>query len=305
MKKVKIHPLLNSIKKETGSIQLQQIKDLITRYYSIDKIICFASTINDVKIHNCFGEEYINAEIKTELNNYSLLVIPSSEEKTTDFKIAQVIEEDCKPVARLAVFVHRMKEVNHALTNGSSFFISIYYSGIVLHDLKKETFVVPEKGRAINDRIIEREIFWNHWYRLSLNFVKGAKFYHEEGIDNLAVFSLHQALQHCYSGVLRVLTGYRTNSNGLPRLLRLIENVLPKQAFASPQRNTPNDIRLTTLLLKGISDARYDSNFIISKSEIAAMSARIDLIIEEANKICIQRISDIKQGKTNYIQSIS
>lgn len=304
MKKLKIHNLINSIPKDTECIQLQQIKDLITAYYSIDKIICFASTINDVKTRNCFGEDNGN-QIGTELNNYSLLVIPVSEEKTNDFQIAQRIEEDCKPVARLAVFVHRMKEINIALTNGSSFFTSIYYNGIIIHNLNRETFVVPQSGRAINDRLIAKEKFWSHWHNLSLDFVKGANFYHNEGIDNLAVFSLHQALLHCYSGVLRVLIGYRTNTNGLPRLLKLIENVLPKQAFAIPHRNTPDDPRLTTLLFNGMSDARYNSEFVISEKEIATMSSRINHIIEEANKICIQRISDIKEGKTNYIQTLS
>lgn len=303
MKKAKLKNIINSNPMDAESIQLQQITAVITEHFAIEKLICFASTINEVKSRNCFGSEFLSAEAVAGQNSYALLIIPSSAESTHDIQIAQRIEVECKPLAKVAVFVHRMDEINNALSNGSSFFSAIYYSGAVIHDLKQEAFITPVKGRDINRRIIERESFWNHWHNLTLNFLKGAKFYQEAGIDNLAVFSLHQALQHCYSGVLRVLTGYRTNSNGLPRLLKLVENVLPKQAFATPNRSTPEEIKLITLLLKGLGEARYDHNFMITKGELDAMFIRIHHIIEETNRLCRQRISDIKEGKANYLQT--
>lgn len=275
------------------NIELKQITDYILTLMVPEKIICFGSKVTQTISNSCF----VGEKSKVSPNSYCLLIIPPAETVSADLVIQQTIELGCKTLANVTVIVHKMKEINEALQKGSSFFTAIYKKGLLVHDLGKEDFCVPLAAEAMDQRIIRREMFWNQWFKLSSDFMSGASFYATQQINNLAVFMLHQSLQHCYSGMLRVLTGYRTNSNSLRRLLRLIENALPESSFTAIHENTPQEARLMDILLKGYSDARYKKEFEIKAEEVTELLHRIQQILNGADLICKERIRAIKAGE--------
>lgn len=281
------------------AVQLEAITKLFLSKFAIEKIICFGSIINNMQNNSCFKASENEPAVELQ-NSYYLLVVPDTNERLKDLVIQMQLEENVKPLANVTIIVHRMEEINKALENGSSFFTTIYKKGTILHDQEKEAFVVPAPGISFNKRIIKRETFWFQWFNLSEGFLKGGVFFKNNNRHNLSVYMLHQALHHCYSGMLRVLTGYRTNTNGLRRLMKLIDNILPEASFASIKK-TPEDAKLTSLLLKGFSDARYCDKFEITEQELSLMTARIEEILKTANTYCLQHINKIKEGKTPYI----
>lgn len=285
----------------TTYLEIQQLKSItqsILTRTKAEKIICFGSIINNVQHTSCFVPE--KPPVKSKLNSYYLLVVPSMNEHTGDNILQQRLEDAVKNIASVTIIVHRMEKINTALQNGSSFFNTIYKKGLLLHDNETEPFAVPATGTDINKRISKREKFWSQWYLLSENFLKGANFYYEKEFNNLAVFMLHQSLQHCYSGMLKVLTGYRSNSNSLKRLLKLIDNSLPESSF-SPDPLTPENARLQGLLLKGFSDARYNERFEVTNAELSILMNRIEHILKQANVTCVNHLNNLKLGKTPYI----
>lgn len=299
MKKQKLPPIAADGQINTEVSELKAITDFILTKFKTEKIICFGSIINHVQNSSCFKDAASELEAKLQ-NSYYLLIIPEASEILADIAIQMRLEEDLKTLANVTIIVHRMEEINAALENGSSFFTTIYKKGTMLYDQEKEAFVVPAPGAALNKRIIKREAFWHQWFNLSEGFLKGAKFYKNDNYHNLSVYMLHQALQHCYSGMLRVLTGYRTNTNGLRRLMKLIDNILPDSSFTNVKK-TPEDARLTGLLLKGFGDARYSDKFEITEQELSLMIRRIEEILIKANISCLEHIKKIKEGKTPYI----
>jgi len=299
MKKQKLPPPASGGQSTAEAAELKTITDFILTQFKTEKVICFGRIINNVQNSSCFKDTASESEAKLQ-NSYYLLIIPEAAEMLADITIQMRLEEDLKILANITIIVHRMEEINAALENGSSFFTTIYKKGIVLYDQEKEAFVVPAPGTALNKRIIKREAFWHQWFNLSEGFLKGAVFFKNDHHHNLSVYMLHQSLQHCYSGMLRVLTGYRTNTNGLRRLMKLIDNILPESSFTS-NRNTPEDGRLTGLLLKGFGDARYSDKFQITEHELSQMTTRIDEILTKANITCLEHIKKIKEGKTPYI----
>lgn len=300
MKKQKLKILPTPSEQTAGDLQIKGIADQILVQYKFDKIICFGSQVNTIKKESCFLDDDSRNVCPSVLNSYYLLLVPSKDEKCADIKIQQRLEEQFKSIASVTIIIHRMEEFNRALQNGSSFFKSVYKKGIIMYDNNEEQFVSPAEGVPINIRIIRREQYWSQWYKLSIDFVKGSEFYIDQENHGLAVFMLHQALQHCYLAMIRVLTGYRINSNSLRRLLKLVDLALPDSSFVTPTRATPEDVRLTGLLLKGFSDARYDEAFIATKDDLFTLLSRITLIIDGANKVCSQRIADLKEGKVLY-----
>lgn len=272
------------------NIELKQITDYILKLIIPEKIVCFGSTVTHTVNSSCFVQEQHTANPAS----YCLLIVPQAKERLADLIIQQTIERSCKTLANVTVIVHRMEEVNRALQSGSSFFTAIYQKGLLVHDLGKEDFTAPLPGQNMNKRIARREVFWNQWFKLSSDFMLGARFYANAQVNNLAVFMLHQSLQHCYSGMLRILTGYRTNSNSLRRLLRFIENGLPESSFTSLNAHTPKEARLLDILLKGYSEARYKKGFEIKSEEVTELLTRVQQILHQADLICKERINSIK-----------
>lgn len=291
------HPPLQDTAAYLETKDLRRITQFILSRIDAEKIICFGSIVNNVKHTSCFLPEAWKATSKG--NSYYLLIVPAEHEQISDIALQQRLEEEAKAFASVTILVHRMTEINAALQNGSSFFSTIYKKGILLHDNENELFTVPGEGTDISKRITKREKFWDQWHLLAENFLKGANFYQEKQFYNLSVFMLHQSLQHCYSGMLRVLTGYRSNSNSLRRLLRLIDNILPEFSFSS-SKHTPENARLSGLLMKGFSDARYNEKFEITTAELQVLMDRVDKIIKQANATCLAHLNNLKEGKSSY-----
>lgn len=272
------------------SQELKALTELILQRIKAEKIICFGSIIGKIEAQSCFIEKTSD---KQSLNTYSLLLIPSANEHIPEFALQQTLEQELKKIANVTIIVHKMEEINRALENGSSFFTSIYKKGILLHDNENEPFTAPATCEDLDKHTTKRKQFWHKWFLLSENFLKGAIFYAQEQNNNLSVFMLHQTLQHCYSGMLRILTGYRCNSNSLKRLLNLIDNALPNYSL-SLSGNTPENSRLNGLLLKGFGDARYNEKFNITDQELLNLITRIENILIEANIKCSDHIKNIK-----------
>lgn len=279
------------------SMELKGITRSILNKIKAEKIICFGSIVTATKKSNCFDGEALN--IKAEPNSYFLLIVPAANESVPDILIQQRLEGELKHFASVTIVVHRMEEINAALQNGNSFFTRVYKKGVLLHDNGTEPFIAPAVGKDINGRIDKREKFWDQWFILSQSFLMGAHFYSGEQRNSLAVFMLHQSLQHCYSAMLKVLTGYRSNSNSLARLSKLIDNVLPDASF-SPADLTPESARLSALLMKGFSDARYNDKFNVTNDELSAMIGRIENILKKANTTCLDHLHNLKSGKVAY-----
>ncbi len=277
--------------------ELKIITELILSKINAEKIICFGSAVNSIKRNGSFKAD--STYIQSKSNSYYLLVVPEATESLANNLLQQKLEAEMKSIASVTVLVHRMDEINTALQNGSSFFTTLYKKGILLHDNETECFICPAAGGDIGKRITRREDFWNRWFLLSEKFLKGAYFYYGEKDNNLSVFMLHQTLQHCYSGMLRVLTGYRSNSNSLRRLLKLIDNILPDASFS--EKHTAENARLSGLLMKGFSDARYSEKFDITSEELRVLIIKIEKILKDGNTACIDHLKKLREGKTSYV----
>lgn len=278
--------------------ELHRLSNVIVGSVAIEKIICFGSHVHEVKSKSCFIED--SKLVHKFKNQYALLVIPLEGESLTHLEISEKIESVCTPIAVVTIIVHTMAEMNLALQKGSSFFSGIYRRGTLLFDRNKISFVEPGSGSSVDIRISKRESYWNKWLSLSESFMEGADFYKQNGRNDLALFMLYQALQHCYAGLLRVYTGYRADKSDLDLLLRLVASVLPNPGFLLAQC-TADDERLKGLLLNGFNDSRYKEGFEIDRQGVAVLYDRVGYIIGMAARQCKERIKNLKAGNVSYV----
>lgn len=287
----------SELSKNPVVISIKILTDFILSRVRAEKILCFGSSVCYIGTKSCFTKDVLQQPV---YNTYLLLIIPASAEQIPDFALQQRLEQEMKHFGNITVIVHRMVEINAALKSGSSFFTEIYKKGILWHDTGQEPFITPAAGIAIDKRIARREEFWKKWFLLSENFLKGATFYTTIQHNNLAVFMLHQTLQHCYAGMLRTLIGYRANSNSLNRLLSLVNSVLPQYSL-SPKGDSPEMSRLVKLLNKGFGEARYNDKFEIRDQELSLLITRVKNILQEANIDCLNHIKKLKDKNTLHL----
>ncbi|TDQ07691.1 HEPN domain-containing protein [Pedobacter metabolipauper] len=276
---------------------LKSVIDTICQKVSPEKIICFGSTEKMEVSSSCFKDQDAETEFNPR-NNYSLLVVPAKQERLTNTTIQKSAEQSVKGFANIAVITHRMDEINLAIKKGSTFFSTLHKKGTILFDAKKEPFVIPATMPIITSEALKREKFWFHWFNLSDEFLMGAHFYASERKNGLAIFMIHQTLCHCYSGMLRVLTGYHAGSNGLRRLSKITENILPESNFILA-RNTPAESRLTNLLMGGFDDSRYLNKVNATNDDVTELITRAEKVLEFSDTVCLSHIQKIKDSENN------
>ena len=275
----------------TEQEQLKKITKVILSKIETEKIICFGSITRKVESSSCFiTRENPDNPV---LNSYYFLVVPKKEEHLADYFIQQRLEQETKHLANLTVLAHRVNDINRDLRNNGLFFKTIYQKGLLLYDDQKEFFIFPSTNFNKEDRMSNREKLWNKWLEISENFLTGAQFYAHHNNYGLAMFMLHQTMKHCYCGMIKVLTGYQSESNGLARLLKLAENVVPDAPLEFSQK-TPEDARLTRLLLNGFSNGRYNEKYKATKEEAGLLISRIEKILAFADRVCKERINSLQ-----------
>src|SRR5690606_14920067 len=274
--------------------EFRRLAQIIVDAVEVEKIICFGSVCHHVVTKNCFGD--LPAECNVKRNSYSLLVIPSANRPLAQSIVQRQVEEACAPVAEVTAIVHTMEEVNAALRCGSGFFTAVCSKGILIHDNGTSPFAAPDADAPVSKRSMRREEFWNKWHGLAQGFLQGAVFFHNNGLLRLAVYLLHQAVQHCYCGVLRVTVGYRTNAQNLNRLIRLIDTSAPNLSRAPP-RHPAEDMRVADVLCTGYSAARERGRLEVSEEQVAGLITRVSQIVNTADRTCRLRLQQLKDGK--------
>lgn len=280
------------------STEFKQLRDTITQAVTVEKIFCFGSTSHQTITKSCFGAEEATATAPK--NSYSLLVIPSTPAAVANAELQWQVEEAVKPAVSATVIVHTIDEVNAALLAGSAFFVTVCRKGLLLYDRGTVQLQPFGRGKPIEARITKRERFWNKWHDLATGFLRGAEFYENSGLYHLAIYMLHQAAQHSYTGVLRVMVGYRTNAQNLNRLIRLMDTMVPQLSLTTPRR-TPEDIKLCDILSKGFGDARYKETFEVDRRQVAALVSQVSQLIDMADVQCRKRIQQLKSDEIAYI----
>ncbi|WP_244446919.1 nucleotidyltransferase domain-containing protein, partial [Rhizobium sp. YS-1r] len=99
------------------------------------------------------------------------------------------------------IIVHTLQDVNDQLARGRPFFIDIIRDGIMLYEKEGHPFVAP-KPLDQEDARKEAEGYFERWFKLSREALRGAELMLDDGIWRHGSFMLHQATEEAYHCVL-------------------------------------------------------------------------------------------------------
>src|SRR5262249_52739164 len=145
--------------------------------------------------------------------------------------------------------------------------------GIVLYDGRRHTLATPKEASPA-ERAERAERNFAFWFESASGFLTMYELGAGAGLENHAVFQLHQAAERLYTTASMVFTGYKRKAHDLKKLHEEAAPLHPELRGVLP-RATPEDEHLFDLLRRAYIDARYDKSYRITTEELAALGERV------------------------------
>ena len=187
------------------------------------------------------------------------------------------------------IIVHTLQDVNDQLARGRPFFIDIIRDGIMLYEKEGHPFV-PPKPLSEEEAREEAEEYYERWFKLSADALRGAKLMLDDGIWRDGAFMLHQATERAYHCVLLVLTLYSPKSHRLKFLRSSAERIEPILIEAWP-RDMKFARRCFERLDRAYVDARYSPHYEITEEELQWLVERIQVLQGLVEQICKEALA--------------
>jgi HEPN domain-containing protein len=254
--------------------QVKQLTDLINRVVTViapEKIICYGCRTTIMQDWGCFLDVGGDSP-DTVYPTFDLLLIVNENEKRLDHEIIQFVEQQVKPPVSVTCIAHKLIPVNEAIAAGSRFFGTLSRCGVLLYNATRVPLADPPNPpeatiAKINDN-------WNREYTLAVQFLDAAIRALAAGGSTLTVFLLHQAAEHTFIALIRLYTGYRTNTHSLSRLLAFTGNFTMAPVTVFPCV-TKEETELFGILQRGYSDTRYKEGYSVTADKAATLVERI------------------------------
>jgi len=272
-----------SFAKATATKRAERLKD-----GRILKIILYGSYARGDWVHDPVGRYF---------SDFDLLVIVDHEDLTDAEYWTEANDRLMEQVSLGAsrtpteLIVHSLDDVNWKLEHGRPFFIDIVREGIVLRDTPGVALSDPSPlspTTALDETIAYVEE-WKTSYR---GFSRTAQFQISDENPKLAAFSLHQATEALYQGLLLTLTLYTPKSHNLVHLRNMTEGLESRLRDVWPHE-TKFQKRCFELLRAAYVKARYSRHYRITEEELAWLTERIEVlrgIVADASEAQLARL---------------
>ena len=276
-------------------LQLAELVQKIVKAVNPEKIICYGHRSTVYQDWSCFFDG--TGQIDSIKSTYDFLIITNDNAKYTSPEVIQMIEQQAEKLdCDVTCVVHKIAPVNEALAKGSRFFSTLYHSGILVYDSNGLPLTVPPalpSAAALKDKIQDT---WINAFTIAQRFFKSATNCLQDNWPEQTLFNLHQAVQHTCMALLRVFTGYRSNTHNLSVLMALIENFTFNLVVIFPGI-TKEETDLFNLLNKAYSDARYNESYKVPIEKAQLLTNRVQVLLNVAEQLYNIKIVSVENNQ--------
>lgn len=250
------------------------------------QIFCFSKRFVTEEAIGCFIDNSISYK-----GHYCLLMVTE-----TNTRMDHEVQDYCNGMyedGTVTIICHGQEAIAEAIQKNSRFFITVYslgeliysYDGITLRNLTKRIDFSNASSKANKH--------FNHRLTLAEGFLTGAKECLSNRQFNVCTFMLHQVVEQCCIGLIRVHLGYRSEVHNLNRLLRLCNSFsdVPYNMFLTGQQLADG---LFDILVKSYSQARYGNSFLVGEIDAQCLFEKISVFVDSTKKMCQQKIVELE-----------
>lgn len=182
-----------------------------------------------------------------------------------------------------------ISHLNHNLELGQYFYYEIKEQGIMLYDSCEYTL---SECRELNYAEIGKiaQEYYNQKFHQAGSFLYLATCAYEVTDYPIASFQLHQATENYLRTIPLVYILYGYKDHDLELLMSYCKKHTLKLAQVFP-RNTDEEERLFKLLQRAYVEARYNKDFLVTRTDINALIPKIELLRDITEKVCKEQIA--------------
>lgn len=250
-------------------------------------IFCFAKDITLKSIDGNFKEKYIACH-----GEYNLLVVTE-----TGTRIDHDIQDFANHIfkqGKITIICHGRENIFEAIEKNNRFFITIFTTSELLysHDGLNQKWHELAHNPTLTVSKANRRM--KHHHSLAEGFLSGANICLLSQQYNVSVFMLHQVVEQCCIGLIRVFLSYRSEFHNIGRLLNLCTSFsdIPYKWFFTGRQN---EERLFDILAKSYSQARYGRDFVIDEVDAQCLFEKISAFVKISKDMCERKISELEQ----------
>lgn len=283
---------------EYTQAELKQIVELVLENISqCEMIILYGSYARGTFVEY---DERVEFGVRTSfLSDYDLLVVTSGTEIGMVRKMLSTVED--KYIKHYTQQVPTqficddIKKLNSDLSEGRYFYTTVVQEGIMLYDSKKYTL---EQRRKLNFEEIKQQAqgYYKDKIRRADNFYANACFDYEREDYITASFHLHQICENLFYALNLVFTLVNGKQHNLGKLLESTRKYSEELVHIFP-RNNEEEERLFELLKLAYVEARYNSEFIVTKEDIDVLLPKVQRFRKAVEKACKIQIEEYEQKK--------
>ncbi|MDD5728554.1 MAG: HEPN domain-containing protein [Victivallales bacterium] len=272
--------------------ELKKLREIITEMIDADFVILFGSYARGdwVEDRN-IGEDGNVYEYRSD---YDILIVVRNPRKYEYANYPQRIERRARHEGvrtDLSMIFHNPAEFKRAVNKGKYFFVDIVNEGVLLHASGRVP--LPEvQELSIKEQKYYAQKDFNSWFRSAKNFYGAFESELGKRHNKEAAFLLHQAAERFYVTVLLTLTGYKPKLHDLEKLDGRAQALCAEFKSIFP-RGTQKERNLFDLLKRAYVDARYIMSYKITKAELDALAARVELLKALTEKVCKEKIASL------------
>lgn len=269
-----------------------EILEIIKEIALPEKVILFGSFARG----DWVDDEYVeDGTIYSYKSDFDFLVVTQGS-KLKEFDIKNRIENRTRvykhPVNPL---VHELEHINYGLERGQYFFKSIIEGGILLYDTKSSAFA---KARALSkDEQIEQALqYYENWVESGIRMFRIAELalkasYEENFVLNEVLFLLHQTVEKLYAGLGLIYYGYKPKTHNLKEYKNYTKGISSEidNIFIN-QNSSTEEKRLFEILQNSYIDARYKSDYYVSRSDVENIMSRVKNLKGLIVNCCLNQI---------------
>lgn len=189
--------------------------------------------------------------------------------------------------------VHSLDDVNEKLRLGRYFFTDILKDGITLFEEDGYPFAEPQV-LSPQDAYSETLGYFDEWMRSASAFARGARFYRADGSPKEAAFSLHQAAEKYYHGLILTLTLYSAKTHRL-NLLRDRAEAMDSRLIGIWPGSNKFERQGFDLIRRAYVEARYSKTYEISAEHLDWLEGRVATLKNVIENIAQERIAELQR----------
>ncbi len=257
------------------------------------KIVLFGSYARGDWVEDPKGRYFSDYDILVVVNHKDLTDLEEFWGKPDD-ALMEALSSGEQLRTQVNFVVHSLEDVNEQLRMGRYFFTDLVRDGITLFEEDGFPFGSAE-ALSPKDAYGQTVAYYQKWFKGAWANTRGASFYRQDGSPHDAAFSLHQAAERFYHGLILVMSLYSSKTHRL-NLLRNRAEEMDNRLVGLWGGDNKFERQCFDLIRRAYVDARYSTSYEISAEQLDWLEATVARLGEVAETIAQERLAVLRQS---------